>query len=335
MAKDKVLKGIIAFGIIAMVALLTFYLAIVPNMPRQTIAGDGKPSGDGAAIIEVKETSGPASPRIRFLDYANGDKTTAVNGLQIYAKINGNLIEKGDTVSASDSTISATVGDSYCAWGFNATYYSDEVCGVIKTSKSDVITVPVWRIGDVKITIKGNTTNSAAETTNQDVGASTQETFNLVEIRENVSDRAFNFKGIYIDLAVNTNLTRGDQVSFLSPVTLVADATNRELRGLSLSASGNLVRGSMPLQRITTDDITYSLATAILMISGDRINIPGLTLDAGANGCSGGVDVVNMYVVDEQRFLGQDNTIKIGVETDASSPADVGLGDKFFNATCS
>lgn len=322
---------ILTSSVLLAIAFIVGAFILTSGPAQQSVVG-----GDGGTnIITVESTGDTISVPTTLYNKAHSDPTTTVTSsvdLYTYGE-SGSGYTKTANPTATQTT-KTNVNTKTCAIAFQVdNYYGFETCYKPKTNQ-DVLNVPVFAIGGLKITFWGNDTTSGSAVTGQDIAAGSK-TIDQVRVEMNYSNAAYNFKGIFIDVDSNTNLT-GDKVALNSPTEFkVNDATYRTDRLTAIQDSVNTGAGSgetlirnpsdIVLARTTLKDIVYDLKTPVLLLQYDKVYIPGMTLTA-SSGTTG--ESVVLYAFDWAPYVSIDGkSIKWGVETDASSPADVGGND--------
>lgn len=233
-----------------------------------------------------------------YLDNANADATKTTDVQQVITKV-------GATV--------------HCR-AFNTTWYSDELVHTM-TSEAENDVLKVYHISNsLKMRWKYE---GSFNQNNLTATASGSAKYDLLEIEQNFTDRAYDLWGIAFDQpSADANLT---DVEIGSTLTM---------------SSGNVPAGGMPtlsestrkISRIKdTADFVFVLSTPLRLLQDDAIQTGTVRFTADGDGCpaTGDGELWDVYAIDTSAFKSSvDSTIKYGEpEDDQPSPTDIGGSD--------
>lgn len=338
MAKDTILKVI--FGAALLVVMIVGILA-VPGLWKSGQQATALPeqTAQQAAIItqggNPDLTGKTVTMSVFANDYASDAPTSTHAAAPLYLcvspKSNGANLECDsfasdggtilDTSSRTSVSSGVTVGNTVQGIAFNGTWYGD--LGPVLTIPNQAVNydVKVYRAATNggKVTLKDVDQNAVIKgTRNVSVGADEAYTFYSLKIENNNSNRMWDLWGIYFDLVASTNISRFD-----------GSATNR-LDGTTFNPAS-----TVDLGRTSEDDKRLVFSKVVRLKEYDSIVLNDLTLIGDGEGCSTDGEDVTMHVVDANYFRSSDfNGLGYGPETDAASPADVGVSDYSQTFTC-
>jgi hypothetical protein len=223
----------------------------------------------------------------------------------------GELVKDALTTSASaDVTVGKiNVGDNVCCVAFDSSYYGDTQCKVIAAATDNMVLKVHGITSSLEVKLKKGTTESISSTgamnqLNLTLGVDETASFDYFTIKNNKTNSAFNLKSIVFDLVATTNISK-IQIAGLdeSPTKI------RSMQG--------------------TSEYRFDLPVAKMLSRYQEHTTGNVAVTANGNGCNGDTtELVNIYVKDEQKFKSVvSETIVSGIETDASTAANVGRTD--------
>ncbi len=233
----------------------------------------------------------------------------------------GSFAADGTDLSSTGKTsvtAGVTVGKSYTGVCANASWYGafSPVKNVL--TQSEDLELHVWNIASgISVTAKDEDENSiaildAGAGVNLTLGASESESLDEIKFKNNNSNAAYNLWGFYFDTDSETNLT-----SITGEGTTAGDY----LIGYSKTTTG--------LGKTSKDDEVFKFDEAILLNEFDQVEANNIQFKADGDGCEAdGGETLTLYGVDANWYRSsKEKAMKFGPETDADSPADVGLAD--------
>jgi len=286
------------------------------QMNQQSVVG-----ADPGEVTEAAEATAAGlkvgdAATTKFRAYDNEDASLSQVAATLYVEEHSGedyaLIEDATAMSASAATsVSTTVGSELKACAFDSTYYGE--CAVFTVSKETMPkNLEVYAIAS-SVLVECYDDGSKLTDCNLTLAAGQTDALDYVRIELNESDAAFNFKGIGIDTTASGNITNIDATGSITP-------------------SGSLSVSTVPtrLNRGAYDvDFYWTVADAVMLHEWDVITTSSVSFEADSGNDPS--ETATMYIVDESMFKSvvksTQNRILSGVETDASSPADVGITD--------
>lgn len=266
------------------------------------------PADTGAASVNSNVGSA-ASLRILAMDYGDKDAApTQVASTAYVEQTNGqhNLIANGQSLSASARTsVASTVGVKFRAASFDSTYYGDIKEGTVEYENTNLDLVN-YAIGNVTADVYDFGGKLASNARNLTLGAGQTDSFDKIYLQEDTANKVFRLKMICMDVPANSN---------------ISDVSINEMTEVSVPS--RLRRGSnnydycFQLGSYKQLDEFADWSSGAVSFTADGSNNPG-------------VESVSVAIIDESLFIGKDQTIKSGVENEASPPANVGQTDTTF-----
>ena len=220
------------------------------------------------------------------------------------------------TSTTTDTTSGVNVGDTIIGIASNNTWYGAP--GAVETidSQNYKYDVDVYRVATNggKVTWYDEDDNSFTNSTsNITVAASQEYTFSKLKIENNVSNRAWNIAGFYLQEPTGTNIT-----SYALDGTTSGDyevGISKDSTAYSLESRDNV-------------DVVFALDEAVLLLEYDKIYTPSLTVEADGDGCNTGEEMAKLKVFDANWYRSnKQQAMLFGAEDDKDSPADIGGND--------
>jgi len=313
--------GIMGWAVYSFSVAQTAYNYGTGNMSQTPTSLIGK-----AATVSVfgydQAAASPQSSKIAGLLYLIENPVTSADG----KTISGTFAADGTTLSTTartDVTEGLNVGDTFIGVIANGTYYGKPSSAYEIKAQSGNLDLDAYKTATSggKIVLKDTDetviTASAVGTNNLTLAATQDEKFYLFRIENNNSARAWNVEGFYIDKAVGSNLS-----AFSGSGT----TTGSYAVGYSKGGEG--------LLRTDADDEIFYFSSPIMLLEYDSIDLSDLKVKADGDGCAVG-DTFAIGVFDANWFRSaKTNSLKLGAETDADSPADVGVSDYSVTYAC-
>ena len=274
-------------------------------------------------------------------DYASDTPSTSKLVLPLYlvespiittTKVSGTEFAADATdlssTSRTDITKGIVVGDKVTAIAVNASGYGIW-SAIIEISTQavnlDLKSYSTAIAGAGDITVKDKDENiiadvgsagTVASAYNLTLGASAEEQFNYIRVENNNTNTAWNVKGIFFDAPTGNNIS-----SITGTGTTKGDY------------STSYTKSSTTLQRTEADDYVIELSEPVLLLEYDYIQFENIQIKADGDGC--GTELISVNVFDSNWFRSsKENAMILGIETDADSPVDVGVGDYSEYLTC-
>jgi len=315
----KISAAIWMLVVIGMLALLVLgygvyqMTAVPPVQPAEPTPGETTTSLWGKSVVLSTAA----------LDKAADDvNTKAAVPVYVLTGKNGFVYTDEDLSSSArtDLTNGLTVGDTATLWAFNNTWYSKGPVDKYLATQQETVDLEVYAVtDDLDMTLYNSDGTALTEGSNANISiaAGATDYFEKFKIKQNVSNRAFNFLGIFADLDTETNI---------SAITIGAMDTT-------------LAETTTGLKRVTTDDYIWQVSTPVMLLEYDSIVVGPITITGDGDGCSAGTsttaDDVTLYVFDGNYYFSTKGAeVKFGGETDAVSPADVGASDQSYTFIC-
>lgn len=322
-----------------MITMLVVVIAGVGGL-MWFISNQDQATQDTRTIISEAASTGlkgkPATITVKAVDKANDDTQIAANG---YICTNPTVTDTSivcgfqdskvlSSTATTDFTSGLVVGDKYVGLASNNTYFGFPTVVKDILTQADPLTLETYSTtsdmffelktaGDAIITASGGTQNLT-------LSASEGEILGQVKLQQNVTNTAVNLAGFYFDKATNGNMTKveeaGDVAAKIPSGTTGFAATT----GVSLTAT-------------EAEDVVFLFDTPVILKEYDSVTIEdGIKLTADSDGCTAGGENVVIYSLDKIWTLSSKDTNKFvySYESDAATPADVGLADQSFTFSC-
>ena len=223
----------------------------------------------------------------------------------------GSLIADAKTLSASaDTSVKTATCNKLDAVAFDTTYYGDDTMFDVTGGTTNLI-LPVHTIGTATAGIEDYTNNNknAHTSVNLSIAANGNDCF-TISLKNPTANSEFRFKGIGVNLSTATNIQ-------------------------DVKASGGLVLASNPRRLNNNVKYYFQVPQYISIKQTDNYKSIG-SICFYATG-SNPAEAFSLIVVDQSKFksvaTATANQILDGVETDASTPADVGATDVVVQGT--
>ena len=234
----------------------------------------------------------------------------------------------------SKNAIYATIGDEVTFRAFNTSWYSvPEEVKVIQEVQD--VKIGVMKIAtDLKVNFYDDGAKLALDNQNWSLGASQADAWDKTVIELNITNRAHRLKWFAFDTVVGSNVTDLDMTGPVKFLKRSSDNKDLLSRVGMLTETANVVSSDLSIERIKDyDDFIFELDKTIVLLEWDQIELPGLTLEADADGCVGiGSDVITLRIVDDACMVSAESATRgeiiCGVaEDDSTSNTDVGGSD--------
>lgn len=229
----------------------------------------------------------------------------------------GIWVEHGGVSTLTSGAKAVTTGivtgkAPYKVLAFNNTYGSwNGPIEISVTDESPTAEVKIYTISrDMKIVLYDKDDNSLnIGSANLSLSGGQTDTFKKLRVEANSSNAGFNWCGVYIDLAANTNVS----------TAAFADSS-------AVSFENNGLSGTLPLSRTTNDDFNWKLSTPVMVVEWKYYDTGSLSIEATGNDVL--TEAYTLYAVDCAYFYSaQDSEVLIGPEDDQTAPTDVGARD--------
>lgn len=170
----------------------------------------------------------------------------------------------------------------------------------------------------------------AGSNQNLTIGTDATDAFDKLLIEINSTNRAYRLNSIMFDV----NLSSGSNVSKIEVATgKVIRSTRSATRieegvdGIKSISSVTLSEGTAPKRSGLRSlvDFTFDLSEPVLLLQYDTFETGNIVITTSGGACgTGSGEYIGLIIADSDYYVGTDNSLKFGRETDASSPADVG-----------
>lgn len=311
---------------------------VVSNSNKQTALQEEQAKQDLAAKSNpqqqsVQSNAGKAAIlKASAQDAENNDPTTQVAVPALFytkdaeGKFSGWIGQGATTLlsaTAATSVTPVTIGQTVYGIAFNGTgtlngFYGEEKAHTVTTEgDSEVYVVhTICRADQLQGLIYDNRQNTHVNLT---VGASSTNSFKQAELHVNGTDCAYKLGGFYVDLIGSTHINNVDIGSALG--------YTGEKNEFAISKTNKNI------QRVSAkDDYVFELGTPLMLHENQYFLTGGISLSTDGTGCSS-AEGVNITAFDKANFKSAKAGVGIafnGIETDATSPVDVGAADKLF-----
>lgn len=298
-------------AIVAIAALLVF----VYGQFSQTAVGDGTVGTDVPADTVTSQLYGKAATLSLSARDKGADDTTTRRSVPFYVlSPSGTYLATGGSSTSTSGAATFTSGVSvatkpYKVTAFNATYGSiNGLQDVLITNEAPLADIPIYTISTSETLTMYDDNDLALSTVqaNATVGAGETYRFSKLRIKNPNANTAFRVNGLYWDLDIGTNIS-------------------------SISINDNNVDalGTLPLNSVTSDDLTWKLKAPKLLYEFDFMDINSIAAQADGDNPN---EAWTLYVADgEYYYSSRDKGVVFGSETDATSPADVGAANPSLN----
>lgn len=252
----------------------------------------------------ISPTGKAATVRYAALDQESSPKNTQVAVSGIYAlEMNGDtqaIISNNVTSSATARTsVSTSTGKTLKAVAFSNAYYGDMV--ETKVDKETInIDLPVHTIATgINVSLEDVDGVVRTDTNlNMTLVANEKDSWSWLKIKNTDTNSQFRWKALGFDLATAANIS------------------NVDVAGMTSS--------NVPERRRSVVDYYFVFPEAQKLSEFDSVKTGRVLFESDGDNPA---ESITLYVVDEQHFKAQDNTLKVGVEDDQNTPADIGASD--------
>jgi len=290
------MKSSTLIGIVAVVALAIILAPVIQNAlvakPEEEPTVPGVPT----QVVEAGKT---AVVKVSVFD-KEADSATQV-ATNLYAWKNGILVANGVSTSATERTdVSAATGDTLKLIAFDSSTYpygiEDTVTVNAETVYKNIDTIKAISTSDaqIKFYYDGDVVTSLA------LGASEVKALDKITFKVNTNNAAYNLGMICFGLPTGTN---------------VSDINIKSLTEVSV-----------PQRVKDTYDYCFQVSKeGKLLEEWDTLSVDSIEIKADADGVTN--ETLTVAFLDVAPYIGVDQSLKYGVETDASTAVDTGISD--------
>lgn len=274
----------------------------------QTAVSDGTVNPNANPNTVTTQLYGKAATLSLSARDKGADDTQTRRAVPVYVQNpDGVFTVTGGTTTSTSTSASVTSGIAvntkpYKVTAFNGTYGSiNGLQDVLVTNEAPTADIPVYTISTSETLTLYDDADLALSTAQANVTMGAGETYRYskLRIKNPNANTAFRVYGLYWDLDVGTNIT-------------------------SISVNDNDVDalGTMPLNSVTSDDMTWKLKAPKILYEFDFIDIDSIAVQANGNNPN---EAFTLYVADGEYFYSsKDKGVILGPETDSTTPTDTG-----------
>lgn len=278
------------------------------NAQQSFAPSSEQPPEEAAKEATASNLGNSASEKIRSYDREANAQTQVAATLYAVETYNGQkrLIADGTTLSASaDTSVATVVGAEIDAVVFDSTYYG-KLNHFTVSREVDYQALDAYAIATSNMNVQVYT-NANVELTdgqaNLTLGSGQSDYFGRLKLTVNTANKAFNFKGIAIDLPSASNISTVD------------------IQGMSAATAPKR------LTRVSQAEFYFDIPDAKMLHQWESFETGRITFTA-VSAVNPNLEAFTFRVVDESYFRSTDRTsILKGVEDDQPSSADVGASD--------
>ena len=322
--KGKASAGLLVVVLLLSIGALSFFGWISYKMMK--VQETGVSTEGIAETVQAAEVAKKKASLVNVVarDYASNTKARVDSPAYCYLLTNPTVMLKG-AQSESLSTSSANqvsgvgVGDEGICVSFNASYYGDPFIWMADTEAGVTADLKVYNANDNHIGIQFWEDGTQDLPATIDVRQNSDNDFDFILIKNNVSQTAYNLRviGFALDTATNISKIQMKNTPEYKKVSRLRSTLDYEF-DVGIEAE----RISL-----TTGKVERKVG-AVLLEDFDEFKTNRIVFTGDGEGSGDGEETVTVYAIDEKKFQSNvDLSIKSDVEDDQTSPIDVGVGD--------